>query len=177
MRVERWIPWIMLAIWASWIAGLQALLVAEGWLGPWVPDLGVLFPLALCCQLHKRDVPLAVLLIALSRIAHTIEPPTAILAGFLGLSLAVAPLRGLAEIERPGLRALVGGCATLCFALWMSLVHVLRVGGELSWTRFTDASLEALPAVLITALAALPLFGGLVRLPGLSPLRRRSELW
>ncbi len=180
MRRTRPLAWLMLAVWASWICAAQALCVARSPLGFWTPDLALILLVACIGSLHRRDVLAASLIVAMARLAYTVEPAPAVLAAFLAFSVAVQLLRRLAEFSHPLLR--VGLCAggAGAFVLWFALVHALRMERMLEGAPHPglSASLSAalLPAcatALTSGLAGLVLLDGLVRLPGLTPLRRR----
>lgn len=172
MRRGRPLAWLMLAVWASWLSAAQGLAVARSPLGPWTPDLGLLLLVACAGRLHPRDVPLATVLVALGRVAHTVVPPCAVLAAFLALSLVCQWVRRLAEIGGPLLRTALPGVGALLVGLWFALVHGLRTSADAG-----DALAASVGPVLATAfstaLFGLVLLGALVRLPGLTPLRER----
>ncbi len=173
MTRDRLLAWLMLAAWASWLTAAQGLIVARTPLGPWTPDLGILLAVACAGALHRRDMPLATLLVALGRIAHSVEPPVAVLAGFLAAALTVQSARRVTEVGGVFLRASLGGGLALGFALWLALVHALRVGGDATGALAT-ALPQALATALVTALFALVFSPSLVHLPGLTPLRERK---
>jgi hypothetical protein len=169
----RPIAWLMLAVWASWLSAAQGLIVAKSFFGSWTPDLGLLLLIACAGRLHRRDVPLATLVVALGRVAHTVEPPAAVLAGFLGASLLCQSVRRLAEIGRPLMRCGLAGGGALLLPLWFAAVDALRAGRPAA-----GALLESLPGALAgalsTAVVGLLFMGSLVHLPGLTPLRERK---
>lgn len=173
MRPARGVAWILLAVWASWLSAAQGVVVAKSWLGAWTPDLGLLLVLACAARFEPKDVPVAAVLVAVARCAHTVEPPAAVLAGMGAVTLVVLSVRRVAEVGRPLVRTAIAGGAALGLALWLALVHALR-SGEPS----PQAALAAaLPAALATACSS-ALFGylftpSLALLPGLSALRRQ----
>ncbi len=177
----------MLAVWASWLTALQGWLAArgsEGFPGRWVPDLSLVFLVACAARFRGRDVPLAAFLLALARIGASVEPPSAILAGFLCMGLALRGLRRAMEVNGPFVRSGVAAGCAWAFATWLILVHETRAvalaGGQAlaAPDGVTSAWVSAAPVgriALATALASL-LFGpALAHLPGLTPLRRRGS--
>lgn len=172
MKRGRTLAWLMLAVWASWISAAQALCVAKTAIGPWTPDLGLLLLVACAGRLHARDVPFATLIVALGRLAYTVEPPAAVLAGFLAVSLACQLVRRMAELGNPAMRVALSGVGAFGLALWLGCVHALRTGGDPAGA-LTAALAPALATGLTSALVGLFFLGSLVYLPGLTPLRER----
>lgn len=173
MNRPRPIAWLMLAVWASWLSAAQGLIVTKSFLGAWTPDLGLLLLIACAGRLHRRDVPLATLLVAMGRVAHTVEPPAAVLAGFLGASLVCQSVRRMAEIGRPLMRCGLAGGAGLLLPLWFAAVDALRTGHSAA-EGLRQGLPTALACGLSTALIGLLFMGSLVHLPGLTPLRERK---
>ncbi|MEE8467791.1 MAG: hypothetical protein V3T22_05020 [Planctomycetota bacterium] len=173
MRDLRWLAWAMLAIWASWLSAAQAVAVSRTLLGAWTPDLGLLLVIALAGALRRSDVMVAALIVGLARVAHSIEPPAALLAGFLGVALAVQSVRRFAELEQPLVRLGLCAAAALIFGLWLNLVHAVRTGMEVGLGGLGAALPQVLPGVLSTTFCGLVLATSLSRLPGLTPLRRQ----
>lgn len=172
MKQARPLAWLMLAVWTSWLSAAQALLVSESWLSAWTPDFGLLLLIACAGSLHIRDVPLATVVVVLGRLAHTVEPPPAVVAGFLSISVICQVIRRVTELGNPAMRFALGGLGSLSLVLWLALVHALRTGAELS-----GAIAASLPAALATGLStgllALAFQRVMVHLPGLTPLRER----
>ncbi len=176
MRRGVWISWLMLAVWASWLTALQGVAVSKTMLGAWVPDVGVLLIVACAGSFQARDVSRAALVVALARIAYSVKPPVAVLAGFLGVSIVARGVLSFAEIGRPLVRTALSGALALALSDWFVLVHAARYGAELGDTAAWKAALMALPGLLPGALAsagcALLLGPAFALLPGLTPLRR-----
>lgn len=177
-RGARWIPWLMFAVWASWLTALQGVLAARTSLGPWTPDLGIALLVVCVGRFDGADVPKAALLVAAARIAHTVEPPAGVAAGILFATFVVSATRSVAEVGGASLRSLLAALLAWSFAGWLVLVHAVRAtqlaaGDPAAF----DAGLEPLGAVwrvgLSTGLTAFALGPALLALPGLSPLRRR----
>lgn len=177
MSGHRLLAWCLLGAWTVWAVALQSLLAASG--QPilfWVPQMGPVIFLALASRLETRDLPVAAFIVALARAACGLEPPAAILFGLLVLAGFVRVLRGVLVLDGPVTRAVLAGMAALALALWLDVVHHMRLGfapdpGPAAWpwgALFRTA--------LATAAAALLLAPAIRRLPGLSPLwdRRRS---
>ena len=167
MNSDRLIAWAMLCVWASWLAGVQAICATN--LGPWVPDAVTILFLALCAELDSRDVPKVCLVLAVCRLAFTVEPAEAVLCGILVLGAFALGVRSVAEAGGAFVRTLWGGTAVFGFGAWLLFCHATRsdFGAELDlgWARVVPTALSS--AVLALLLG--PLF---VRLPGLSPLRK-----
>ena len=172
MKPARWLAWAMLAIWSSWIAALQGLLVARTSLGAWVPDAGLVLVLACAARFDRRDAPRVALIAAVGRLAFTIEPAPAVLAGFLLAGLVVRAVATVAEVEGPIVRTVLAGLAGWAFAAWLELVHHVRDGGGEDFLGVLPEALRSWPVGLSSAIFALAFAGALARLPGLSPLRK-----
>lgn len=173
MRGLRWVAWVMLAVWASWLSAAQAIAVSRTVLGAWTPDLGLLLVVACAGALRRSDVMVAALIVGLARVAHSIEPPAALLAGFLGVALAVQSVRRFAELEQPLVR--LGLCAgsALFFGLWLNLVHAVRTGMDTGLGGLAAAFPQVLPGALSTTFFGLLFATSFSRLPGLTPLRKQ----
>ncbi len=172
MKSARWLAWAMLAIWSSWIAALQGLLVARSGLGAWVPDAGLVLVLACAARFDRRDAPLVALVAALGRLAFTIEPAPAVLAGFLVAGLLARAVASVAEVEGPLVRTVLAGLAGWGFAAWLELVHHVRDGGGEDLLIALPSALRAWPVGASSALFAFLCASALARLPGLTPLRK-----
>jgi hypothetical protein len=167
---NRFVSWLMLAVWGSWIIAFQGILVAQTSLAAWLPDAGLVLLIACAGRFQKQDVPRAALLLALSRVAYSIEPPAAIFAAFLGTALLVHGIRSALEVNGPLLRTVVGGLAGWLFPAWLLIVQHARDGGEVA---LLPEILGLWRVAFTTALLAL-IFGPVfAHLPGLTPLRTR----
>ena len=168
-KPPRLLAWLILVVWFAWIHVLQARMTESESLAFATPDLGMVLFVCLLGAIDKRDVfPLA-LLAALCRKGFSIDPGIAILSGFLALAWLAVLLRSLVELESPLWRAGLAMVGSVGFAFWLELVRYARGGGTLP-------QLEALlPLALTSGLAALALGGFAIRLPGLTPLRRKEQ--
>lgn len=171
MNRLRLVAWAMLAVWASWLTALQAVTVTRTGLGPFTPDLSALLLVACAARFHKRDVVPAALVVALARVAFSVEPPAALLAGYLGAATLVRAARRLADLERPVFALAMTALVEFGLAGWLVLVHALRAGAPVD-ERFGEA-LPLLVAATATTAACAIFAGGFVFLPGLTPLRNR----
>ena len=174
--MNRTLSWCLLVLWSGWLFALQGLFATHHGLAAWTPDLGISLLLALDPRLERSDALLAVGLVSGARIAFTADPALAILVGYAALVVAVRWLRRGVEIDRPLPRFLV---AALFGALLTAYWAVAR-GVALAAEGFTVAQATWNPArvgraALATGLCALLLGPFLVRLPGMSPLRRRTR--
>lgn len=168
---KRWISWLMLGVWSSWIVAAQGILVAQTPLAAWLPDGGLVLLIACAGRFQKQDVPGAALLLALSRVAYTIEPPTAIFAAFLCTALLVNAMRSALEVNGALLRTVVAGLAGWLFPAWLLVVRHVRDGGEP--VALLSEVLGLWRIALSTALFALAFGPVFAHLPGLTPLRTR----
>lgn len=178
------LPWLLLALWSAWISSAQGLALEISVLAPWVPDASLVLLLGLAAELERRDLPLLALVVAAGRISVSVASPAAILAACLGLVLVVRGLRTVIELRDVASRCLLAGIGVLLVERWHSWVIARRafaatgLGSE-SLAAVWDLQLGAWPPgawtrALATLVFAL-LFGpGLIHLPGLTPLRRRS---
>jgi hypothetical protein len=176
-------PWVLLAIWSTWLHALQGLALQQAPLAPWVPDVGLVLLLALCSRLERRDLPRVALVVALGRVAVSVEPVPALLASCLGVVIVVAGLRSMVELGDPLARTLLALVAALAIARWHTLVASTRALQDASlyaeslaasWTAVRGAlGPHALTRAAATALVALAFGPALAHLPGLTPLRRK----
>ena len=122
------VSWLMLAVWGSWIAGSQAVVVAafDG-SSAWVPDALTVLLLALCAELPQREAFKAAVILAAVRLAFSIEPPEATLCGLLVLTGLALALRAVTETSGVLVRTIFAGFATAGFASWLILVHGARL--------------------------------------------------
>jgi hypothetical protein len=165
------VAWILLALWSTWLHALQGLWAASS---PWAPDLGVVLLVVLIGRV-PRDLMLgAALSIALGRIAVSIDPPAAVLAGYLVPLALLGGLRSVVVIREGLARAVLAGVASALLAEWLAVVHEARAGGALALTWFEpDLAPPSLRMALATAGVALILGPALARLPGMTLLTRR----
>lgn len=167
----RWLGWTMLAVWATWITALQAVVVAKSPVGALTPDLSLLCLLGCSTELHKRDVVPAAVVLAVARAAYSVDSAAALLAAYLAIASLVRGARRTADLGRPlfalGLGALLEGA----LGSWLLTVHALRVGLPVG-ARLAQAWPGLVAAGLSTAACAL-FAGAFLHLPGLTPLRAR----
>ena len=178
------LPFVLFGLWVVWLSAGQGLALETPGLAAWVPDLGLVLLLGLAAELDRRDLPLLAVVFALSRASVSVASPAALLAATLGLVLVVRGLRTVVELRDVASRCLLVGAGVLACERWLALVdarRALAVPGPsyealaVAW----DAQLGAWPEgawsrALSTMVVAF-LFGpALMRLPGLTPLRRRS---
>jgi hypothetical protein len=168
------LPWILLAVWSAWLHAVQGLWAASS---PWAPDLGAVLLIALAARVQARDLPLVGLAIAVGRLAVSVDPPAAVLAGVLGVTALVRGLRSAVEVGGPLPRTLLAGAATLLIAAWLSFVHDFHAAREAAFAAPGVSGLSSVSlswrAALTAAGVSLALGPALARLPGLTPLRRR----
>ena len=174
------LPWLLLALWSTWLHAAQGWL-AQG-LGPWTPDLGLVLLLGLAAKLAPEQLPPLALAVGLGRLAVSVDPPAAVLAAVLGVTLLARGLRTMLELEGPLQRTLLAGACAALVAAWLEHVHLARAVHAAGAAGALPRTFEGLAAgaptwrlALATGLAALVLAPLLVRLPGLTPLRRRRS--
>ncbi|MCP3916767.1 MAG: hypothetical protein GY711_14520 [bacterium] len=178
MTRARWISWLMLAVWASWLTAAQSVLVAKTFLGAWVPDVGLLFVVVCASRFETRDVPRAALLLGVVRSAYTVESPAAVLAGFLAASLVVHGVRTYADVAGPLARAALAASLVVLFDAWLVVAESLRGGADAGrgasgvGAALLGASPSFAAGAIATAIVGIAFGGALTHLPGLTPLRR-----
>ena len=170
------VTWILLAVWATWLSALQGIWASST---PWAPDLAVALLVVLASRSGTGELSAVGLAVALGRIAVSIDPPAAVLAGLLGVAFGVRALRGVLEVGGPLSRAALAAAAAALFASWLGLVHDLRTAGQAGFVVPELLGLAARAAgwrpAISTAVVALALGPVLAHLPGLSPLSRRTK--
>jgi len=166
----RLVGWLMLAVWAGWIAAAQGLLAAQPVFARLVPDALLCLFLACAARFESADLPKVALLCGMARVAYSIEPPAAILAGFLAAAFGVRAVASVADLDGASVRTVLAGIVGYGLSAWLFVVHEAREGatGELG-----PELLAQLPGALATAALAFLAGPALARLPGLTPLRRR----
>lgn len=163
------ISWVLVGVWSAWLFALQGLCASSERLGPWTPDLGLVFLLALEGRLTRPGARALALLIAAARIAVGTDPPIAVVVGYLGIVGLASWLRSMVEIDNALPRTLIAFCATLALASYWQVCQGIALAGEVP---LVDP-LVLWPHLVGTALSALVLAPFLARLPGISPLWRR----
>ncbi|MCB9916143.1 MAG: hypothetical protein H6828_13530 [Planctomycetes bacterium] len=160
--------WLIAVVWFVWVHAAQELLGRHEVFGLATPDFGMVLFVGLLGAVKKNDVfPLA-LLAAVSRKGFSVDPGIAILGGFLALAWLAVLLRELVELTNPLWRAVLTAAGAMGLAFWLELVRYARTGGALPHLD------PLLPLAFTSALGALALGGFAIRLPGLTPLRRRQ---
>jgi hypothetical protein len=176
MNGNRFVALLMLAIWGSWMCAGQALFAASTWTGGLSPDGSLVLLVMVAGALPRQEGLGAAMIIGLARVAHTVDPPAAVLASTLLALIAARSVRRVVDFELPMARAGAAGLAALVVTLWLGLVQAARasssgVGG--AGERMTDSLLTAPAAALSAAVVALVFGPVLLRLPGLTPLRKQ----
>jgi hypothetical protein len=169
------LAWVLLGVWCAWLLALQGRLASGAapgaLLGRWTPDLGIVMLLALGPTHRGARMGLAVAIVSGARIAFTSDPALAVLVGYVAVAGVASRLRETLEIDRAVPRALLAALLALVLsAYWMAAARIaLGVGAA----QVLAAPRWAGESALATGAAALVLAPLLVRLPGLSPFRRR----
>lgn len=183
MNARAWLSWSALALHATWCCALSQELAALG-LARFAPDLGLALFTALAAALSTRELPLLALVFALARVATTIDPPFATLAGALAALLVLRALRSVFDLTRRAPLALCAAAVVLGCELWLTLVVDLRRQARFARAALDeapahalfDALTEAAPAAGVTALLVFGLAPWLRRLPGL-PAPEEARTW
>lgn len=166
----RTIAWATAVVWFAWTYAIQELFGRHEVFGLATPDLGMVLFVGLVGAVKKNDVfPLA-LFAAVARKSFSVDPGIAILSGFLALAWLAVLLRNLVELSNPLWRGALSALGAMGLAFWLELVRYARIGGSLPQLD------PLLPLAITSGLGALALGGFAIRLPGLSPLRRR-RVW
>jgi hypothetical protein len=161
------LPWILLAVWAAWLHALQGIWASAS---PWAPDLGVVMLVVLSARMRTSDLFAMGLAVGLGRLAVSVDPPVAVLAGCLGWTAACRGLRTVLVIRGALARSLLAGAGAVALGAWLALARHVRLESSL-W----DVQGTAWSGALATAIAALVAGPALAFLPGLSPLTRRKK--
>ncbi len=185
MSTTRWISWGMLALWSALILSVQLVLVYRVHPGGaaqyiWMPDLTIALAVAVAVRIPRTKILPVVLVMAVVRIAFSTDPPVAILAAFLAVSLLVAGLRTGIDVGGVLPRTLIAFTCALGMSVWGRVVLHARnrgLGGSgFAEEGFSQLLHAALPAALVTC-AVVGMFGVLLaRLPGLSPLYHQPKV-
>jgi hypothetical protein len=165
---SRLLAWGILIVWFSWIHVVEEQLMRSEALALATPDLGMVLFVGLLGSIDKKNIFLLALLAALARKSFSIDPGIAILSGFLALAWLAVILRSMVELSSPMWRAALAAVGAGGLAFWLEVVRYTRGG-------IVPPQLEPLlPIAFTSCLAALALGSFVIRLPGLSPLRRKS---
>jgi hypothetical protein len=175
----------MLALWSALLLSLQLVLVYRVHPGVlaqyiWMPDLTIAFAVALAVRVPRTEILSVVLVMAVVRIAFSTDPPAAILAAFLGVSLLIRGLRQGIDVGGLVPRTLLAFVCASAMSIWgrwvlearnRGLVGSQDLGG--GWGELFSASM---PSALFTC-ALVGTFGVyMAHLPGLSPLYKRPKI-
>jgi hypothetical protein len=174
MSGERLLAWFLFLVWAAWLHALHSAW-SSGAAAAWIPDLGLVFALVLAAHMEANDVLACALAAAFVRSAFAGEPPIATLSGMLLVMLLALAARSMVELTGAVTRALSCGVLVFVFDAWLCLVHRVRdlEPALASGVAVPSALWAATAAAFSSAMLALVLGPLFVRLPGLSPLRRR----
>jgi hypothetical protein len=167
VRGGRTISWVLFVGWCAWLIALQGVLGATPSIGFWAPDLGLLLLFALDGRVSPREARRAAILVALTRIAFSTDPPLAILAGYLGAVWFFGALRRIVEVDRPLPRALFAGIVAPVLAAFWILSRRLALSSEAALFPAAEIFWKGALSTALLALLVLPL---LARLPGLPRL-------
>jgi hypothetical protein len=173
MGAERFFAWCLLVLWATWLFAVQGMLAAKSGPAPWIPDMGIVLLLMLDRRLSSSSMLLAILVITCARIGFSADPPLAILLGYGVLVASMRLLRRAVEVDQIFLRAILAGVGFLAINKYWAIARsiALTSHGQTIWPS-GELPRSSLGMALATGLTIFVLGPFLVRLPGLSPLRR-----
>lgn len=164
------LAWLLLAVSATLLYAVQGALVRAPVIGAWIPDAGLVIVLALAARAPGGRALLAAVAVGSGRAAVSIDPASAVLAGYIAAAAVTLALRAVLDVERPLLRALLAGGAALALSSWLCAVRYLRA---LERPEDLVAVPGAVVGVALATAAAAVVLGPLVPLAGpLVPLWR-----
>ena len=169
-RGARRLAWVMLCFWAAALVALQSWVAEQPALARWTPELGLVLLVALAGQRHFASLLWASFWLATTRLAFSIELPSAVLAGYLGVALLLRALCSVFELRGFLARALVSGSAAWLFLEWLAFVHSWHAGLSALPPSVAVAANPIATSALASALCGVALGPLLRRLPGSSPL-------
>ena len=145
-----------------------------------MPDLTIALAVALSVRVPRREILSVAVVMAVVRIAFTTDPPVAILAAFLAISLLVEGLRKGIDVGGVLPRTVIAFVCTAGMSIWGHMVLQARsrgvTGANFGGDEFYPLLGAAMPAALMTCMLV-GMFGVLLaRLPGLSPLYQRPRI-
>jgi hypothetical protein len=167
----RIVGWLLFAVWATWSFALEGWL-ANGSGARWVPDIGLVLALSVLARAEASDALLIAAIAAIARAAFGSEPPVVLLTGFAIVVFLALAARRAVEISSAVWRAMLALILVLVFDAWLAVAQSMRSGGAEPLR--IAALLSAWPAAFTSAFLALGFGPLLARLPGLTPIRRRS---
>ena len=108
---RRAIGYLMLAVWGGLFSAALAVATGLGAGGAFLPDPVLCLVVLIAARLHRDVVVTAAFVLALARIAFSIDPPPAILALYMGAALIIRALRAGVDLNGPLVRG------WLCFVV------------------------------------------------------------
>jgi hypothetical protein len=171
MNISRLGAWLIALVWFAWAAAIDTQLCAGNDSSSWLPNIGVALFVAWSVRMEVRDLWVLACLAAVARASFSVEPPVAILAGYLAVVMAVRFGRRSFDLARPLGRSLVAGAVASGWILWTWLVLVARHGEGVSpsWEVLASAATS-------TAALTLILGGYFAKLPGAGALLEKRFL-
>jgi hypothetical protein len=164
------LAWIALAVWIVVFHALRAFALSATPFGVLVPDLAAVLVIALAGRLAEGELYVLALCAALGRVGLSVEPPVAVLTGYLGLVGLAFVARHFVDVNGMGVRAVLAGFGVLALDAWLLFVDEVRVDLRAS---VVPAARFLWPAAIASAACAFVVAPALLRLPGLGSLRRR----
>ena len=161
------LAWVLLVVYATWLAAAAGLFAARSPLAAWVPDTGLVLVFALGAHAPVGRLVGLAAIAALARAAFGLDPPEAVLAGYLAVAAVYGVLREFVQLDGRGSRALLAAVCALGLSAWWGLVAEVRMPGTLP-----PGALWAWRPALTTALSVLAGAGVVSGLPGLRAFAR-----
>jgi len=138
-RRARTLGWLMVLFFVTWFESFGGWLATRASLTAWVPDLGLLFFLAIAAPLgrrlmaRKRETAGTFGLVLAATLGEAASSSLAIapqLAGWIGVLLWQGFWRRGVDVERPLMRILIAGTSALGLIVWRHLVLGLDLATE-----------------------------------------------
>ena len=161
-------------LWSAWFFALQGV-AAQGSLGVWTPDLGLVLLLAIDARATNGDARRAALLVSLARSTFSSDSTAAIVTGYLGVVGITSALREGLEIDGLLLRGLTAGLFGAGLAAWWLVCQRLVVAPDGVGAVLSISPGDVWPTAATTALAAFFFGPLLVGLPGFASVRGRGR--
>lgn len=158
--------WLWTALWATWILALQGAWAAGSARAAWTPNLGVILLVAVAPRVGRGTLRGVVFVLWAAHSALSLDPPIAVLAGYLGVAAIYGGTASTFQLEGLAARAVAAGAISFLLSWWLFAVHVARLAPSAGIGLEFDGWKGAAATVVSAAVLA-PLFA---RLPGVRRL-------
>ena len=159
-----------LSLWSAIGFGLAGLMGQT--FGAWVPDPGVVLLLGLVARTRPNGLWSAAFAVAAGRIAVGIDPPFAVLTGYLAIAGVHAALCRFADGNRTLVRLMGGALYSAALVVWFIAVH--ESSSHVALGLLERAPGFAIQTGITTALVAAGLSPALSLIPGFREWRERA---